>query len=228
MIKTCCSTFGEKHWRKFLLIGAASGNKRCAQYGRKAEPRSQNCGPALPTSAAILSNKFLKRFASQLMVRRPSRRAGTAWPVVFGDALHWRQVHYVGDVVAFEGATFQARCDTARPPGDDDWTCLATAGADGKDGSDGGSFRICGTYKASRISRARCGGAQWIELRCQKRLPRPLPGRRRIDRQRRSPRKTGTKKASAATKASMARCQLSLHGKLTGRASPRPNHVGRQ
>jgi hypothetical protein len=26
----------------------------------------------------------------------------------------------------------------------------------------------------------------------------------------------------------MARCQLSLHGKLTGRASPRPNHVGRQ
>jgi hypothetical protein len=53
------------------------------------------------------------------------------------------KVHYAGDVVAFEGGTYQARCDTAKPPGGDDWTCLAAAG---KHGSDGRSFRIRGTY----------------------------------------------------------------------------------
>jgi hypothetical protein len=40
-------------------------------------------------------------------------------------------VYYEGDVVAFDGGTFQARRDTGQPPSHADWICLATAGRDG-------------------------------------------------------------------------------------------------
>jgi hypothetical protein len=87
------------------------------------------------------------------------------------------KVHYVGDVVAFEGATFQARCDTAKSPGGDDWTCLATAGADGKDGSDGHSFRICGTYNEQTGYQAldvvALNGSSFV---ARKDCPGPCPG----------------------------------------------------
>ena len=39
-------------------------------------------------------------------------------------------MHYADDVVVFNGATFQAKIDTALPPDSDDWTCLARAGRD--------------------------------------------------------------------------------------------------
>jgi hypothetical protein len=35
-------------------------------------------------------------------------------------------VYHEGDVVAFAGGTYQARCDTARAPGSRDWTCLVS------------------------------------------------------------------------------------------------------
>jgi hypothetical protein len=56
-------------------------------------------------------------------------------------------VHYKHDVVAFDGATFQALKDTARAPHSEDWICLATAGRDGVDGTDGRSLRVRGTYR---------------------------------------------------------------------------------
>jgi hypothetical protein len=37
-------------------------------------------------------------------------------------------VYYEGDVVAYDGGTFQAKRDTGQPPSHADWTCLATAG----------------------------------------------------------------------------------------------------
>jgi hypothetical protein len=56
-------------------------------------------------------------------------------------------VHYYGDVVSHDGATWQARRNTGRPPPHEDWVCLARAG---RDGIDGASFKICGTWSAER------------------------------------------------------------------------------
>lgn len=52
-------------------------------------------------------------------------------------------VHYQGEVVTHEGATYQARKDTAQPLGHADWVCLAKGGRDGQDGR---SLTIKGTY----------------------------------------------------------------------------------
>jgi hypothetical protein len=60
-------------------------------------------------------------------------------------------VHYAGDVVVHEGATYQAQRDTARaPPHNDDWVCLACTGhhrVDGLSPSVRGTFDPQGTYK---------------------------------------------------------------------------------
>src|SRR5262249_13920702 len=49
-------------------------------------------------------------------------------------------VHYEGDVVAYDGGTFQATRDTGQPPSHADWVCLATAGRDGN------SITVRGTF----------------------------------------------------------------------------------
>ena len=49
-------------------------------------------------------------------------------------------VFYAGDVVAYDGGTYQAKRDTGQPPSHADWTCLAKAGRDGE------SFTVRGTY----------------------------------------------------------------------------------
>jgi len=43
------------------------------------------------------------------------------------------RVHYAGEVVTFEGSTYQAGCDTGRAPPHDDWVCIAAAGQPGAD-----------------------------------------------------------------------------------------------
>src|SRR5262249_42902729 len=40
-------------------------------------------------------------------------------------------VYYAGDVVAYDGGTFQAKRDTGQPPSYADWICLAAGGRDG-------------------------------------------------------------------------------------------------
>jgi Collagen triple helix repeat (20 copies) len=57
------------------------------------------------------------------------------------------QVHYAGSVVTQDGATWQAQCDTGRSPPHEDWACLARSG---RDGIDGASFKICGTWSADK------------------------------------------------------------------------------
>jgi hypothetical protein len=54
----------------------------------------------------------------------------------------WRQdeITYRGQVVACDGACFQALKDTGQVPGGDHWIALAIAGRDGK------SLRVCETY----------------------------------------------------------------------------------
>lgn len=54
-------------------------------------------------------------------------------------------VCYEGDVVTHNGATWQAQRDTGREPPHDDWICLAAAGRNGQDGR---SFAIRGTWSA--------------------------------------------------------------------------------
>lgn len=55
------------------------------------------------------------------------------------------RVYYEGDCCSFEGATYQAQRDTGRAPTHDDWACIAAAG---KNGADGRSLRVCGTFNA--------------------------------------------------------------------------------
>lgn len=52
-------------------------------------------------------------------------------------------VFYAGDVVTQGGGVFQAKRDTGKAPGHDDWLCIVERG---KDGADGRSFAVCGTY----------------------------------------------------------------------------------
>ncbi len=52
-------------------------------------------------------------------------------------------VFYEGAVVTRDGGVYQAKRDTGKEPGHDDWLCIVERG---KDGSDGRSFTVCGTY----------------------------------------------------------------------------------
>ena len=80
-------------------------------------------------------------------------------------------VHHEGDVVTHEGATWQARCDTAQAPGTADWACVAKAGRDGA------SFVVRGTYNPadvySRLDVVAYGGASFA---ARKSAPGPCPG----------------------------------------------------
>jgi hypothetical protein len=51
------------------------------------------------------------------------------------------EVHYEGNIVSHRGATYQARCDTAKPPPHDDWACIAARGLDAA------MPKIVGTFK---------------------------------------------------------------------------------
>jgi hypothetical protein len=67
-------------------------------------------------------------------------------PGVFPRLKAWADgVHYAGDVVVHEGATWQARRDTGKPPPHDDWSCIA---AKGDKGETGRCFTVRGTYSA--------------------------------------------------------------------------------
>jgi hypothetical protein len=65
----------------------------------------------------------------------------------------WRPdaVHYEGDVVAYDGGTFQARRDTGQPPSHSDWICLAAAGCDGESIAVRGTFRRLRKLSSSRL-----------------------------------------------------------------------------
>jgi hypothetical protein len=86
-------------------------------------------------------------------------------------------VHYRGNIVIHRGSTYQARCDTARKPPHEDWDCVAHAGVDGKDGRDGCSPNVRGTFKAGGRYRAldivALNGGSFI---AKKDNPGPCPG----------------------------------------------------
>ncbi len=61
------------------------------------------------------------------------------------------EIHYQSDAVVYDGATYMALRDTGRAPPHEDWICIAAAG---RNGIDGRSFEVMGTYKADGEYRA--------------------------------------------------------------------------
>jgi hypothetical protein len=72
-------------------------------------------------------------------------------------------VYYAGEVVAYDGGTFQARRDTGQPPSHADWTCLATAGRDGKSLVVRGTFDEAAEYR--RLDVVALNGGSFIAKR---------------------------------------------------------------
>jgi hypothetical protein len=80
-------------------------------------------------------------------------------------------VFYAGDVVAYDGGTFQAKRDTGQSPSHADWVCLATAGRDGNGITVRGTFNETAEYR--RLDVVALNGGSFIAL---KDAPGPCPG----------------------------------------------------
>jgi len=80
-------------------------------------------------------------------------------------------VHYEGDVVAYDGGTFQARRDTGQPPSQADWICPATAGRDGNSITVRGTFNETAEYR--RLDVVALNGGSFVALKDK---PGPCPG----------------------------------------------------
>jgi hypothetical protein len=80
-------------------------------------------------------------------------------------------VYYAGDVVAYDGGTFQAMCDTGQPPSHAHWICLAAAGRDGKSIAVRGTFDETAEYHLLDV--VALNGGSFIAL---KDAPGPCPG----------------------------------------------------
>src|SRR5262245_49688519 len=80
-------------------------------------------------------------------------------------------VYYEGDVVAFDGGTYQAKRDTGQPPSHADWVCLATAGRDGNSITVRGTFGATAEYR--RLDVVALNGGCFI---ARKDAPGPCPG----------------------------------------------------
>lgn len=82
----------------------------------------------------------------------PGERGSEGPPGKMPVARSWTDgVHYEGDVVTFDGRTFQATKDTGKPPPHDDWICLADSG---RDGVDGRGFAVRGTWSPDEAYQA--------------------------------------------------------------------------
>jgi hypothetical protein len=79
-------------------------------------------------------------------------------------------VYYEGDVVAYDGSTFQAKRDTGQPPSHADWICLAAAGHDGKSIAVRGTFDQSASYR--RLDVVALNGGSFVAL---KDAPGPCP-----------------------------------------------------
>src|SRR5262245_33629623 len=80
-------------------------------------------------------------------------------------------VYYEGEVVAYDGGTFQAKKDTGQPPLHADWLCLATAGRDGNSITVRGTFNQSADYR--RLDVVALNGGSFVALKDK---PGPCPG----------------------------------------------------
>lgn len=81
------------------------------------------------------------------------------------------RIHYQSDVVTHAGATWQALCDTGRPPPHQDWICLAARGEDAPVGTVCGLFDPAKAYR--RFDIVTFNGSEWRAVRDD---PGELPG----------------------------------------------------
>src|SRR5262245_12569947 len=72
-------------------------------------------------------------------------------------------VFYAGDVVAYDGGTYQAKRDTGQPPSHADWICLATAGRDGNSITVRGTFDESVSYRCLDV--AALNGGSFVALK---------------------------------------------------------------
>ena len=83
-------------------------------------------------------------------------------PAKFPTVKAWSEdtIYHEGEIVAFAGGTYQAQRDTARAPGSQDWTCLATPGK---------SLTVRGTYDSAveyhRLDVVMVGGSSFAALK---------------------------------------------------------------
>jgi hypothetical protein len=61
-------------------------------------------------------------------------------------------VAYEGEVASFEGSLRQAQRDAGQCPGGDHWLCVARAGRDGLDSTDGADTNPRGVYDTAKTS----------------------------------------------------------------------------
>jgi hypothetical protein len=80
-------------------------------------------------------------------------------------------VYYEGEVVAYDGGTFQAMRDTGQPPSHAHWICLATAGRDGNNITVRGTFNESADYR--RLDVVALNGGSFVALKDK---PGPCPG----------------------------------------------------
>ncbi len=80
-------------------------------------------------------------------------------------------VHYEGDVVAFDGGTYQAVRDTGKEPSTNDWVCLAVAGQDGRGVNVRGTYDPNADYQMLDV--VACNGGSFIARR---NVPGSCPG----------------------------------------------------
>jgi hypothetical protein len=98
------------------------------------------------------------------------------------------KVHYEGDVVTYDGSTYQASRDTAQSPPGSDWRRLAEAGRDGSTPTIRGTYSAEESYKkfdvvalngSSFIARkdnpANCPGPDWQLIASAGKPGRPGP-----------------------------------------------------
>jgi hypothetical protein len=97
-----------------------------------------------------LIEERLPVIVSEAVARVPVPKDGA--PGKMPAAKAWAdEVHHEGDVVTHDGATYQAHRDTGKAPPHEDWICLAAAG---RDGNDGRSFTVRGTYAVTNAYQA--------------------------------------------------------------------------
>jgi hypothetical protein len=135
----------------------------------------------LRAEIAELRGEFMRVVNERLALVRDGKRGPPGEPGAPGErgepgppgklpiAKVWREgISYEGEVALYDGATWQAKNDTAQVPGGSDWLCLAAAGASPKVR---GTWREDGAYK--RLDVVANGGGAFVATRDN---PGALPG----------------------------------------------------
>jgi hypothetical protein len=108
------------------------------------------------------TNEFEVRIARLSGAVDVLRGAQPPPPAKFPTVKAWSEdmIYHEGEIVAFNGGTYQAQRDTARAPGTRDWLCLAVAGA---------RFTVRGTYdgneKYKHLDVVMVNGSSFVALK---------------------------------------------------------------